>query len=120
MYSTSADGEVESVVLLSVDELVGRGVASGVDGCVDELVGGGVVSGVDGLIEAVEVSGFGVLVEESSVEDMIVDEVCIFGSLVVELGRTVEGTTLVSAFVFVDLSSFKVNVEVGEYDVRGV
>ena len=137
MYSTSADGEVESVVLLSVEELVGRGVVieeegflevlvgrgvvSGMDDFVEELVGRDLISGVDGSMEAVEVVGLDVVVEESWVEDMIVDEICIFGSLVVERGRTVEGDTFVSAFVFVDMISFKIRVELGVYDdERGV
>ena len=51
MYSTSADGEVESVVLLSVDELVGRGVVIEEEGFLEVLVGRGVVSGVDDSVE---------------------------------------------------------------------
>ena len=95
MYSSSAGGEVESVGVLFIDEFVGRGVISVEVGTVEE------------------VSRLDVVVECFLVDELVLDDVRGFGSIAVELGRTVEGNTLVSPFVFVDISSSKVSVELG-------
>lgn len=95
MYSSSAGGEVEGVDVLFIDERVGRGVISVEVGSVEE------------------VSGLDLVVEGCLVDELVVDDVRRFGSMTVELGRTVEGNTLVSPFVFVDMSLSKVNVGLG-------
>ena len=116
MYSTSAGVEMESVGVLFIDEFVGRGVISEVDGSMEAIevlgfVGRGVISVEVGSVE--EVSRLDVVVECFLVDELVLDDVRGFGSIAVELGRTVEGNTLVSPFVFVDISSSKVSVELG-------